>query len=100
MRRDRRLSIALVLLLITFIAAAVQVWMTALYIDSLILGNWAWFSETFRVEAPASGAGQFCFDRCAPNLPFIAGWIGLGSLLAATITLAIVWWKPFRTNGQ
>lgn len=100
MRRDRRLSIALVLLLTTVIAAAGQVWITSLYIDALALGNWAWFSETFRVETPLAGASQFCFDRCAPNLPFIVGWIGLGSLLAAIMMLAIVWWKPFPMSGQ
>lgn len=40
MRRDRRLSIALVLLVTTFLAAAGQVWITSLYIDALALGNW------------------------------------------------------------
>ena len=94
MTRDRRLLIAMLLFAGSLTAWAVQVWITALYINASIMGNWTWFADTFSLEAPATGPNEFCFDSCAPNLPFVAGWIGIGAFLAGWIVLAYAWWKP------
>jgi hypothetical protein len=98
MRRDRRLLIAMLLFAGSFTAWAVQVWITALYIDASIWGDWTWFAEAFSVEAPARGPNDYCFGRCAPNLPFVAGWIGIGAFLAGSIMLVNAWWKPRSTD--
>lgn len=98
MRHDRRLLLAVLLFAGSAIAWALQVWITALYIDAAVMRNWAWFADTFSVEAPASGPNEFCFDYCAPALPFIAGWIGLGTFVAGWIILASAWWK-LRSTG-
>ena len=98
MRRDRRLLAAMLLFAGSLVAWAVQVWITALYIDASIMGDWTWFAETFSVKAPARGPDVFCLDYCAPNLPFVAGWIGLVAFLAGWIMLANAWRKPSTTN--
>jgi len=98
MRRDRRLLIAMLLLVGSFTAWAIQVWITALYIEAAIWGDWTWFADTFSVEAPARGPDVFCFGRCAPNLPFVAGWIGIGGFLTGSIMLVNAWWKPRWTD--
>ncbi len=98
MRRDRRLLIAALLFAGSFTACAVQVWITALYIEASIMGDWSWFAETFGMEAPVHGPIEFCFGRCAPNLPFVAGWIGMSAFLAGWIMLANAWWKPRSTE--
>ncbi len=94
MRRDKRLLIAMLLFAGSFVAWTVQVWITALYIEASIWGDWTWFAETFFVVAPARGPDVYCFDRCAPTLPFVAGWIGIGTFLSGLIMLTFAWWKP------
>lgn len=93
MRRDRRLLFATCLFAASLIAGVIQAWITKLYIDAAVLGNWAWFAETFSVDAP-SGPELFCFDYCAPELPFLFGWVGLTAFSIGWITLAYAWWKP------
>ena len=92
--RDSRLIVALILLLISLLCALIQAWILNLYIDAAVSGNWAYFSETFSVEAPASGPNDFCFDHCVADLPFVAGWIGIVSFLLGVAVLAYSWWTP------
>ena len=94
MRRDRRLLIAMLLFAIALVACAVQAQITALYIDSAVLGGWTWFARTFSVEVPGSGPSEYCFDYCAPPLPFLAGWISLASFVLGWAVLAYAWWSP------
>lgn len=94
MERDKRLLIALLLFAGSFVAWIVQVWVTTLYIEASIWGDWTWFAETFSVEAAARGPDVFCFGRCAPDLPFVSGWIGTGAFLSGFIMLLVAWWKP------
>lgn len=98
MRRDRRLLIAMLLFAGSLTACAIQIWITALYIDASMMGHWAWFAETFGVSAPASGPNVFCFDSCAPDLPFAAGWIAVCTFLAGWVMLANAWCKPRSTE--
>jgi hypothetical protein len=94
MRRDRRLLIAMLLLITAAIAGLAQAWIIRLYLDAAILGHWAWFADTFGVEAPASGPDKFCFDYCAPQLPFLAGWISVTAFLTSLLLVTLAWWKP------
>ena len=94
MRRDRRLLLAMLLFAASLILGAIQAWITKLYIEAAVLGRWERFAETFNVEAPASGPELFCFDYCAPELPFQFGWAGLAAFSAGGIMLAHAWWKP------
>ncbi len=94
MRRDRRLLIPIGLFLVSLVALAVQAWTVAIYIQSSILDpNWETMVQMFGVEAPANGPDVFCFDYCAPKLPFVAGWIGIGAFLAGLLSLIFRWWK-------
>ena len=94
MKRDRRLLIALMIFVISLVACVVQAWVTALYIDAAVTGNWTWFARTFSVAAPASAPEVFCFDHCAPEIPFLAGWVSIAAFTAACAMLAHAWWKP------
>lgn len=94
MHRDPRLMIALLLLILSAACGIVQAWILKLYLDAAASGNWAYFSETFSVEAPASGPDVFCLDHCAAELPFVAGWVGIGSFLLGIAVLFYCWLKP------
>ena len=94
MRRDGRLLAAMALFAAALVAGGVQAWIAALYIHAAVLGNWTGFAETFSVEAPPSGPEVFCFDYCAPELPFLIGWIGIAAFSLGWIVLAYAWWKP------
>jgi len=95
MKRDVRLLIAMLLLGASLISWAVQAWIVQSYIFTAVMGQgWDHFAEFFGVEAPASGPDVFCFGYCAPELPFMAGWIGISAFLAGWATLAYAWWKP------
>lgn len=94
MRRDRRLLLAMLSFAASLIAWATQAWITKLYIDAAVLGGWEWFAETFSVEAPPSGPEVYCFDYCAPELPFLFGWVGVAAFALGWIMLAYAWWKP------
>jgi len=94
MRRDRRLLVAMLLLITAALAGLVQAWITRLYLDAAIFGDWAWFADTFGLEAPASGPYKFCFDNCAPRLPLLAGWISFATFNAGLLALTLAWWRP------
>lgn len=95
MRRDRRLLIPISLMLISFVALTIQAWILEIYVTSAIMDqNWETMALRFGVEVPDNGPVRFCFDRCAPELPFIAGWIGIASFLMSLISLIVIWWKP------
>ena len=94
MRRDTRLLIALLLFLASVVSWVVQAWIVQAYIFAAVMGGWDQFAEFFSVNPPASGPNEFCFDFCAPELPFAAGWIGLCAFLVGWILVAYAWWKP------
>ena len=81
--------------LIALIALSVQAVIVSHYIYSSVLDhNWESFVAFYGVEAPAKGPNVFCFDYCAPKLPFLAGWTSIGCFLAGLISLGVIWWKP------
>lgn len=95
MSRDRRLLIPLILLVLSFIALLIQAYIVNDYIRSSVLdSNWEMFSEKYGVEAPHNGPELYCFDYCAPKLPFWFGWSGIGLFVTALIFLTYIWWKP------
>lgn len=93
-KRDIRLLIAILLFVISMIAGLFQAWVLKLYIDAAVTGHWEYFSNTFSVQAPASGPDVFCFDYCVADLPFLAGWIGIVTFLLGVTVLAYSWWTP------
>ena len=92
--RDIRLLIALLLFVLSLIAGLIQAWILRLYIEASVSGHWEYFSETFSVRAPASGPNDFCFDHCAADLPFLAGWIGVICFGLGLVVLVYCWLKP------
>lgn len=95
MKRDWRLLMPIALLLISLATLAYQTIVVTNYIHSSVLDpNWETFVYLYGVEAPANGPDQFCFDYCAPDLPFVAGWIGIGCFLSALLSLIYIWFRP------
>lgn len=92
-RRDRRLLIALVLLVLSVASLSYQAIIVRLYITAAVMGDWRYFAKTFSVPLPAK-PNQICFDYCASELPFFWGWIGIASFLLGLVVLAYSWWKP------
>ncbi len=86
----------MLLFLIALISGVIQAWIVQLYIVSAVMGQayWDHFTGYFNLEPFAAGPNEFCFDYCAPPLPFIAGWIGIAAFCAGWIVLAYAWWKP------
>ena len=89
LKRDRRLLVALMLFLAALIASLIQAWIVNLYIVAAVMGGGYWdhFIELFGLD-PIVGPNQFCFDYCAPTLPFLAGWIGIIAFLSGCLTVA------------
>lgn len=93
-KRDLRLAIALLLLVFSAIAAVLQSVIVANWMNASVLGHWEWFVDTWGGELPARGPNVFCFDWCAPDLPFWAGWIAIGGFAASFVLIAWAGWKP------
>lgn len=72
----------------------VQCWIVHLYIDSVITGDWTYFSDLFSVNAPASGPDKFCFDRCVADLPLFPGYAAACCFFVGMMTLVHVWLRP------
>lgn len=62
MRRDRRLLIAVLFMVLAAVTGVVQAWIIRLYLDSAVLGHWDWFAKTFGVHVPGSEPNKVCFD--------------------------------------
>lgn len=92
--RDGRLLISLLLLIVSAVFVLVQFWIVRLYIDSVIAGDWTYFSDLFSVKAPASGPDKFCFDRCVANLPLFPGYAAACCFFVGIMTLVHVWLRP------
>ena len=52
--------------------------------------GWSGFADRYHVEAP----GPYCLDYCAPELPFLAGTIGISSFGLGLLVLAYSWLEP------
>ncbi len=92
MQRDGRLLFAMLLFAVSLIASTLQAAIVSAYVDAAVMGNWAWFAETFSVEIPGSGPDKVCLDYCVPKLPFMVGWLGLAAFILGWLTLARAWW--------
>ncbi|MBH0111421.1 hypothetical protein I5E68_00460 [Novosphingobium sp. YJ-S2-02] len=94
-RRDRRLLAGLILLAAGSVCALAQAIIVRAYITFAVMGHWDWFGRTFAVRVPAKGPETFCFDWCAPKMPFMAGSLAMACLFVATALLLQAWRKPF-----
>lgn len=94
MTRDKRLLIGLAFFSVSLVASLIEAWIIAFYIESSIAGDWTVFAETFGVQAPARGPDVFCFGRCAPDLPFVAGWVAIVAFMIGWAIVARAWWRP------
>ena len=92
--RDGRLLISLLLLIMSAVFVLMQYWIVHLYIDSVIAGDWTYFSDLFSVKAPASGPDKFCFDRCVADLPLFPGYAAACCFFGGIMTLAHAWLRP------
>jgi hypothetical protein len=94
-KRDSRLLLALLLFAISAGAMLVQAGIFLLYFRSAAERNWAKFLEIFPSYAlPPLPPGVGCFDDCYPDLPFVAGTIGLVCFFFGMAVLAYSWWMP------
>ena len=93
MRRDRRLAAAIALFVLSAIAAAWQTIVINAFINTAVMGGWEHFAQTFGVEMPY-GPNQVCFDYCAPDLPFLAGWVSIASFALGLALVVLAWWRP------
>ena len=99
--RDGRLLLGLLLFVVCAGAVFVQAWIVLFYFRSAIHRDWASFLEEFPSYAlPPLQPGEYCFDDCFPDLPFVAGWIGIVSFVLGLSVLAYVWWTPRLRNSQ
>ncbi len=92
MGRDNRLLGAIYLFVVSAVAWLIQAGIVRAYIDAVVMGNWSDFSSFFGVRPPP----KYCFDYCVANLPFIAGWVGIGCFLLGFALLFAAWRRPDR----
>jgi hypothetical protein len=90
--RDRKIPIAFAFLMLCMFATLYQAFILKLYITTAVMGDWKQFSKVFSVPLPVK-SDQFCFDYCAPKLPFFWGWVGIASFVSAAVIIAYCWWK-------
>lgn len=92
MRRDKRLLGAISLFVLSAVAWLIQAGIVRAYVYAAVMGNWSDFSNFFGVKPPP----KYCFDYCVANLPFIAGWIGIGCFFVGFALLFAAWLRPIR----
>lgn len=92
MRRDKRLLGAMSLFVASAIAWLIQAGIVRAYVYAAVMGNWSEFSSFFGVCPPSKN----CLDYCVANLPFIAGWLGIGCFLLGFALLFAAWLQPGR----
>ncbi|WP_308813786.1 hypothetical protein [Sphingomonas sp. GV3] len=96
-KRDKRLLFSLICFFAAFCCFIYEAMIIDLYIKTVALGNWDYFSRTFGVAKPY-GKDEVCFDFCAPSLPFTWGWIGLANFITGFSIVSLVWLKPRNVN--
>jgi hypothetical protein len=93
--RDQRLLFTFLLFVASAASFLVQGWILLLFVSSALAQNWTHFVEVFPSTAlPPLEPDQYCFGDCTPDLPFVAGWIGIVSFMLGLSTLAYCWWMP------
>ncbi|MBD59714.1 MAG: hypothetical protein CL808_06285 [Citromicrobium sp.] len=93
MKRDRRLAVALLLFVLSAVAAVWQSAVVSMWMTAAVMREWDYFAETFGVESPFQ-PNKACFGYCAADLPFLAGWVAIGGFVIAVGLVAWAWWKP------
>jgi hypothetical protein len=93
--RDKRLLGAILAYAASAIAALIQAGIIRSYLYAAVMGNWSEFSAFFGVKPPH----EYCLDYCVAELPFIAGWIGIGLFLFGFAMLFWSWFKPAQNRA-
>ena len=92
--RDVRLFVALLLLALAAAALLVQIWISALYVQSANAQNWTYYLELFPSFTQPKAPGTYCLDDCNPYHPLIPGLVGAVSFLLGFSVLAMSWLMP------
>ena len=92
LHRDKRSLGAMSLFLVSAFAWLIQAGIVRSYVYAAVMGHWSSFSSFFGVEPPPEG----CFDYCVAELPFMAGWIGIGCFFVGLALLFAAWLRPDR----
>ncbi len=99
-KRDGRLSLALLLFVIFAGSMLVQTWIVLIYFRSAVERNWTYFLEFFpSYDFQPRGPGSGCYGYCYPDLPFVAGWIGLACFVLGMSFLVNSWWTS-KSRGS
>jgi hypothetical protein len=92
-KRDGRLAIALLLFVMFAGATLVQAWILFRYFNAAVEQNWDHFAKLFpSYDFQPRGPGVLCYDSCYPDLPFVAGWIGIACFFLGMFLLVNSWW--------
>ena len=94
LKRDSRLIFPLCALLVGTVSLGIQALVVLDFLHGVYVGDWLSYAEKYNVEPPAMGPEAFCFGFCFPDLPFHFGWIGLGSIATAFVSLIYIYWRP------
>ena len=92
--KDNRLIFPLFALLVGLVFLGIQFLVVLDFLHGVFVGDWLAYSEKYGVEPPAMGPKAFCFGFCFPKLPFVFGYIGLGSIAASLMSLLYIYWRP------
>jgi hypothetical protein len=96
-KRDRRILVAIVLLLIFGISLYIQAWIWGLYVGAMITQDWTSVFDKFPSARPPPLEALediYTIDDRTPQPPFLAGWIALASFFSALGILIYIWLKP------
>ena len=92
--RDGRLLFPLVALMCGLVFLAIQFLIVMDFLHGVFVGDWLTYAEKYGVEPPAMGPTAFCFGFCFPDLPFVFGYLGLGLITVAMLSLLYIYWRP------
>jgi hypothetical protein len=98
-KRDGRLALSLLLFVISAGSLAVQGWIIFLWFFSALNQDWTYVEKLFPSAMRPPPPGTYCMDDCSPDLPFVAGPIGIVSFFVGLSILAYSWWRPRRHDS-
>ena len=93
-KRDGRLSLALLLFVASAGALLYQAWIVFIWFFSALNQDWSYAEKLFPSTVQPIPPGTHCLDDCTPDLPFVAGPIGIVTFLLGLSILAYSWWVP------
>jgi hypothetical protein len=98
-KRDGRLALSLLLFVVSAGALVVEGWIISLWFFSALNQDWTYVEKLFPSALRPPPPGAYCMGDCTPDLPFVAGAIGIVSFFAGLLILAHSWWRPRRHDS-